>query len=165
MLYALGKHGNFREEALVGWTSHDLMRVSLRAAVGTYNHYCWAEILDKVPTGTCDGEDVCICADVSEDLKGSVMLEKQIHFYTDTTNVLEHVRKLHIFGVRAKAVKAAGEDQYSSSYMFTGCAALTYHDHQSAKYGESVQTPLANMVDRNDWNNNGSMHATRPLHV
>ena len=105
MLHGLRKHGHFWEEPLVGRASHNLVRVSLRAAVRTYNHHGGTEILDKVPTGTCDGEDVRVCADVPKNLESSMMLEQEIHFYTDATDVLEHVRELHIFRVRSKAVK------------------------------------------------------------
>ncbi len=75
MLHALRKHGHFWKYALVGWAGHDLVGVSLRAAVGTYYHYCWAEIFDEMPASTCDCEDVCVCADVPEDLESSMMLE------------------------------------------------------------------------------------------
>ena len=99
VLHALRKHSYFGEEALVRWAGHDLVGIPLRAAVGTYNDYCWPEILDKVPASTCDGEDICVCADVSENFECGMMLEQEIHFYTDSTDILKHIRKLHIFRV------------------------------------------------------------------
>src|SRR5271170_344240 len=41
---------------------------------------------------------------------------------------------------------------------------LAYHDHQSSKCAEFVQTPLEGKVDQNDWCNNGNRHVRLPLH-
>ena len=75
MLHAFRKHSDFGEETLIGWAGHDLMWIPLGAAVGPYYHYGWAEILDKMPTSTCDSKNVCVCTDIPENLEGGVMLE------------------------------------------------------------------------------------------
>src|SRR5665213_3502977 len=46
----------------------------------------------------------------------------------------------------------------SVSFLATKGFKLTYHDHQSSKYAESVQMPLEDEADQNGWCNNGNMH-------
>ena len=76
MLYAGWQHGDLWEEALVRRTGHYLIRVSFRAAIWAHDDDCRAEILDEVPSSAGNCEDVGVCADISEDFEGSVMLEK-----------------------------------------------------------------------------------------
>ena len=99
MLDALRKAGDFWEEALVCWTRHDLMWISLTPTIGTNNCDGRTEEFDEMPTRSGDGEHVCIGGDVAEDLKRSVVLEEKIHLYTNATDVLKHVAKLHVFWI------------------------------------------------------------------
>ena len=93
------KHSDLGKETLICGTSHDLMRVSLRSAIGADNDDCRAQILDKMPSCASDSKDIDIVTNVSQNLQGGVMLEQEVHFYADASNVLKHVRKLHILWV------------------------------------------------------------------
>ena len=91
MLNAGREQGYFWEEALVGRTSHDLMRVPLRPAIWANDNDCWAKVLEEVPASAGDSEDVRIRADIAENFKCGVMLEEKIHLYAYTANILKHV--------------------------------------------------------------------------
>ena len=75
------------------------MLIPLRAAIRTNNHDGRSQVLDEMPSGAGDGKDVDVGADISKDFEGSMVLEKQVILYADPTNVLEHIRELHVFGV------------------------------------------------------------------
>jgi hypothetical protein len=59
-----------------------------------------------VPAGARDGEQIHVGANVAQDLDGRVVLEEQVHVDGDAADALEHGRRLHVVGVRAKTVKA-----------------------------------------------------------
>ena len=110
------------EDTLVGWASHDLVGVSLGSTVGA--NYCDAgtEVLDEVPAGPGDGEEIHVVADIAEDLQCGVVLEKQIHLDSEPPDILEHVRELHVLGVRAEAIKSMlgkcdSPKVYANTYM------------------------------------------------
>ena len=67
------------------------MWVSFRPAIRANNCDTGAEIFDKVPSGSSDCEQIHIVADIAENLKGSVMLEEQVHLDTESPDVLEHI--------------------------------------------------------------------------
>ena len=52
-----------------------------------------------MPAGAGDGEDVRVGAYIAKDLEGGVVLEKQIHLYTNAAYILEHIGKLHVLRV------------------------------------------------------------------
>lgn len=82
------------------------MRVSLRTAVGANDRDAGTEVLDEVPSGPSDCEEVHVVADIAEDLERCVMLEEKIHLDTQPSNVLEHVGELHVFRIRPKAIES-----------------------------------------------------------
>ena len=106
MLHAGRQHGDFGEQTLVRGTGHDLVRVSLGAAIGPDDDDGGTEMLDEVPAGAGDGEDVDVVADVAQDLERGVVLEEQVHFDADPADVLEHVGELHVLRVGAEAVES-----------------------------------------------------------
>lgn len=75
------------------------MRVSFRTTVRTNHHHRRTQILHEMPAGAGDGEDVRVGAYIAKNLEVGVVLEKQIHFYTDAAYVLEHIGKLHVLRV------------------------------------------------------------------
>jgi hypothetical protein len=82
------------------------MRVSFRATIGTDDNNTGTQVLDEVPASSSDSEEIHVIIDVAENVKSCVMLEEQVHFNTDAANVLEHIRELHMLGVRAEAIEA-----------------------------------------------------------
>lgn len=99
MLNARRKQSDFRKQALVRWTRHDLMRIPFRSAVWANDDDRRAKVFDKMPAGTGNSKDVCVCTDVAEYLKSRVVLKEKIHFYAHSANIFEHVGELHIFRV------------------------------------------------------------------
>jgi len=75
------------------------MRVPLRATIGAHDHNSWTQILDKMPSCTSDSKKIKVITYVAEDVECGVMLKKKIHFNANAANILEHIRKLHMFGV------------------------------------------------------------------
>jgi hypothetical protein len=59
-----------------------------------------------VPACASDCEQVHVIADVAQNLKRCVVLEEQVHLNAESSNVLEHVGKLHVLGIGAEAIKA-----------------------------------------------------------
>jgi len=53
-----------------------LVRVPLRAAIWADDDNCGTKIFDEMPTGPSDGENVRVCTDVAEYLKGGVVLKE-----------------------------------------------------------------------------------------
>ena len=82
------------------------MRVSFGATIRPNDDDGRPEEFDKVPTSASDGEDIGVIADITQDLEGSVVLEKEVHFDADTADILEHVGELHVFGIGPKAIEA-----------------------------------------------------------
>jgi hypothetical protein len=87
------------EDALIRWPGHDLVRIALRPAVGSNDCDAGTKILDEVPPSASDGEKIHVVADIAKDLKGGVVLEEQVHLNTESSNVLEHVGKLHVLWI------------------------------------------------------------------
>ena len=106
MLDTSRQGGDFGEQALVGWTGHDLMGVSLGAGVWTDDDDGGAEVFDEMPAGAGDGEDVGVGGDGAEDLEGGVVLEEEVVFDAEAADVFEHVAELHVFGVGAETVES-----------------------------------------------------------
>jgi hypothetical protein len=79
--------------------------ISFRSAVRPNNDNRWSKKLDEMPAGTRDGEQVLVIGYVAKDFKGGVVLKKKIHLNANSPNILEHVRELHIFGIRPKPVE------------------------------------------------------------
>lgn len=75
------------------------MRIALRSAVGSYDCHARAQILDEMPAGSGNCEEVHVIADIAQDLKRCVVLEEQIHLDAQSSDVLEHVGELHVLGV------------------------------------------------------------------
>ena len=106
VLHAGREHGHLGEDALVCLAREDPGLRPLGAAVRPDNHHGRTEVLDEMPTGTGDGEEVQVRVHVSQDLDGRVVLEQQIHLNGDAADVLEDGRRLHVIRIRAKAIKA-----------------------------------------------------------
>jgi hypothetical protein len=83
------------------------MRVTLRTTIRAHDHNTGTEILDKVPARASNREEINVVVDIAEDIKSGVVLKEEIHLNADTSDVLEHVRELHVFGVGAEAIKTA----------------------------------------------------------
>ena len=81
------------------------MRVALRATIRTNNCNAGTQVLDKVPACTRNGEKVHVVVDIPQDFQCRMVLEEQIHLDTQSSDVLEHVRELHVFRIRSKAVE------------------------------------------------------------
>lgn len=79
MLHTWRQGRDFGEYSLVRRPSHDTRLRSFRSTVCSHNHHRGAEILDKMPPGTGDGEDVMIRADIAHHLYRGMMLEQQVH--------------------------------------------------------------------------------------
>lgn len=94
------------EYALIRWPGHDLMRIALRSAIGPYHCDAGTKVLDEVPPSASDCEKIHVVADIAEDLESGVVLEEQVHLDTESSNVLEHVGKLHVLWVRTEAIEA-----------------------------------------------------------
>jgi hypothetical protein len=105
VLHAGRQRGHLGEDALVRLPGHDTRLRALRPAVGADHHDGRAEVLDKVPAGAGDGEQVHVGAHIAQDLDRRVVLEEQVHVDGDAADALEHGRGLHVVGVRAKAVE------------------------------------------------------------
>ena len=75
MLHGGWQQGYFGEETLVGRTRHDLMRVSLGAAVRANDDDGWAKVFDEVPAGAGDGKDIGVAADIAQYFESGVMLK------------------------------------------------------------------------------------------
>jgi hypothetical protein len=58
-----------------------------------------------MPAGTSNSEQVKVVGDIAKYIDSCVMLEEQVHLYTDPANVLEHIGELHVLWVRAKAIE------------------------------------------------------------
>lgn len=67
-------------------------------------------------------EEVHVVADVTEDVESCVMLEEEIHLDTDAADVLEHVRELHVLGIRAESIEAVG-----MSVLLVDCYCMGTH--------------------------------------
>lgn len=87
------------------------MRVPLGASIWADNNDSRTKILDEVPSSPSDGKYVGICVNVAKNFKSGVVLEQQIHFYTNASNILEHVGKLHVFRIGPKAIKTEKKNQ------------------------------------------------------
>ena len=107
VLHAGREHRDLGEDTLVRRAREDLVRIAFRAAVRPDDGDRGAQILDKVPACTGDGEQVQVVRDVSEDLKRRVVLEEKIHLDADAADVFEHVGELHVVRVRAESVESA----------------------------------------------------------
>lgn len=59
-----------------------------------------------MPACAGDSEEVHVVANVAKDVKGCMVLEEEIHLDTDAADVLEHVRELHVLGIRAESIEA-----------------------------------------------------------
>lgn len=161
MLDARWEHGDFREETLVCRTGHYLMRVSFRPTVGADDHDGGSKVFDKVPAGARDGEDVCVCADVAEDLKRGVVLKEEVGINADSADVLEHVGELHVLGIGSESVKA--EDMFSNILKQQERTKLTYRGRQSVRCAVPGHTLLSNKVGQSGWCSNGNTHGWHPL--
>lgn len=64
-----------------------------------------------MPTSTSDGKEVQIIVHVAQDLVGGVLLKEEIHLDPNSANILEYIRVLHVFRIRAVTVETA-IDQY-----------------------------------------------------
>lgn len=107
MLHTRRQYRDLREQALIRRAGHDLVRVALGAAVGAGDDKSGAKVLEEVPAGAGDGEEVEGVVDVAEDVEGGVVLEEEVEFYAYAADVFEHGGELHVFGVGAEAVEAA----------------------------------------------------------
>ena len=65
MLHAGRQKRDLGKQALIRRTGHDLVWVALGPAIRTHDDDGGAEILDKVPAGAGDGEDVDVVVDVA----------------------------------------------------------------------------------------------------
>jgi hypothetical protein len=59
-----------------------------------------------VPTSSSNCEKIHVIVDVAQYVDGGVVLEKEVHFNTNPSNILEHVGELHVIWVRSKPIKA-----------------------------------------------------------
>ena len=186
MLDTARQGGDFREQALVRGTGHDLMGVALRAGVWTDDDDGRAEEFDEMPASAGDGEDVGVGGDGAEDLEGGVVLEEEIVFDSQAADVFEHMAELHVFGVGAEAVESIHSQEMLYEILVTKTSKrerrkeerlrlmecvlsgnlrrgtkgkLTYHDHQSSTHVGSAQTPLSDTAGRNGSYSNGNTHA------
>lgn len=106
VLHARGERGDLGEDALVCRAGHHPALRPLRPAVGADDDDGGTQVLDKVPSCPCNGEQIEVVA-VAQNLDGRVVLEQQVHVDGDAANVLEDGRLLHVIGVGAEAVEAA----------------------------------------------------------
>lgn len=68
MLDAWWEHGDLGEKTLVSRSGHDLVLISLGTAIGTYDNDGWSQVFDEMPSSAGDGKDICVGADIAEDL-------------------------------------------------------------------------------------------------
>lgn len=106
MLNAWRECRNFWEDSLIGWTGHDLLRVSFGPCVKSDDGYAGAEVLDEVPACASNGEEIAFVGGDVEDVKGGVVLEEEVPVDGNAADVLEHVRELHILWVGPKPIEA-----------------------------------------------------------
>jgi hypothetical protein len=106
VLHIRRQRRNLGKDTLVGRASHYLVGVSLRPAVRANDCDARTKVLDEMPAGSGDGEEIHVVADITEDLQCGVMLEEQIHLDSKPPDILEHIRELHVLGVRPKAIKS-----------------------------------------------------------
>ena len=75
------------------------MWISLTSCIRSNHHHRGAQEFDKMPSRARNGEEVIVMGHIAEDLESGVVLKEQVHFYTYTTDVFEHVAELHVFRV------------------------------------------------------------------
>jgi hypothetical protein len=75
------------------------MWISFRATIWAYNDHRGSEVFQKMPASTGDGKEIGFATDIAKELESGVVLKEKIHFDSDSSNVLEHVGELHIFGI------------------------------------------------------------------
>lgn len=160
MLNTVRQHGNLREYSLIGRTCHNLVGIAFTPRVRSNNSHCRSQELHKMPTCASDGEKISIIGNVAKDFECGVMLEQEVHFDANTTNILEHVAELHVVRIRPKPVKTA---PVSPRLRASHQTELTYRDHQACKYVVFAQKPPEDEADQNDWYNNGNMRVKHPL--
>jgi len=88
-----------RKQSLVSWPGHHSAWCTLRSAIHANDDYRRAQVLEEVPSFSGNREEIKVIARASQYLESRVMLEEEVRFDTDTANILEHMRRLHVVGI------------------------------------------------------------------
>ena len=68
VLHTRRQRRNLGKDTLVGWASHDLVRISLGTTVRANNCDTRTKVLDEMPTGPSNSEEIHVVADIAENL-------------------------------------------------------------------------------------------------